>query len=264
MVLAHHKDSGLRLRIQTVDAQEHIIPFVEEWLLIGPSTTVLEVGCGEGGVLLAFLERGAQGVGVEISESRYRLAQTYLHSFLAQNQALLLREDIYQVSPDQLPYRFDLIILKDVIEHIPQPERLLNHLRRFLKERGYIFIGFPPWQMPFGGHQQVCRSKLLSIFPYLHLLPRSIYKWILRMAGEEPSLIAELLSLRETGLSIEKLEKVAHQTGYRTVKKQFYLITPIYKYKFGLRPISQIPLISKIPYLRNFLTTGCYYLLTPT
>lgn len=144
MVLAHHKDSELRLRIQTVDAQEHIIPFVEEWLLIGPSTTVLEVGCGEGGVLLAFLERGAQGVGVEISESRYRLAQTYLHSFLAQSQALLLREDIYQVSPDQLPYRFDLIILKDVIEHIPQPERLLNHLRRFLKERGYIFIGFPP------------------------------------------------------------------------------------------------------------------------
>ena len=84
------------------------------------------------------------------------------------------------------------------------------------------------------------------------------------MAGEEPSLIAELLSQRETGLSIEKLEKVAHQAGYRTVKKQFYLITPIYKYKFGLRPIPQIPLISKIPYLRNFLTTGCYYLLTPT
>jgi cyclopropane fatty-acyl-phospholipid synthase-like methyltransferase len=58
MVLAHHKDADLRLRIQTLDAQEHIIPFVEEWLPIGPSTTVLEVGCGEGGVLLAFLERG--------------------------------------------------------------------------------------------------------------------------------------------------------------------------------------------------------------
>jgi cyclopropane fatty-acyl-phospholipid synthase-like methyltransferase len=54
MVLAHHKDADLRLRIQTLDAQEHIIPFVEEWLPIGPSTTVLEVGCGEGGCSFSF------------------------------------------------------------------------------------------------------------------------------------------------------------------------------------------------------------------
>jgi cyclopropane fatty-acyl-phospholipid synthase-like methyltransferase len=175
MVLAHHKDADLRLRIQTLDAQQHIIPFVEEWLPIGPSTTVLEVGCGEGGVLLAFLERGAQGVGVEISEGRYRLAQTYLHPFLAQNQALLLREDIYQVSPDQLPYRFDLIILKDVIEHIPQPERLLNHLRRFLKERGlYIYristLANAIWGSSAGMSLQASEFfSLSSPFASLHL-----------------------------------------------------------------------------------------------
>jgi hypothetical protein len=54
MVLAHHKDADLRLRIQTLDAQEDIIPFVEEWLPIGPSTTVLELDCEEGGCSFSF------------------------------------------------------------------------------------------------------------------------------------------------------------------------------------------------------------------
>ncbi len=239
MVLAHHKDADLRLRIQTLDAQEHIIPFVEEWLPIGPSTTVLEVGCREGGVLLAFLERGAQGVGVEISESRYRLERrpTYIHS-LPKIRLSFSGKISNQVSPDQLPYRFDLNRTHSSGRAPPKPST------PFLEGGGLYIYSISILANAIWGASAGMPLQASEFFPYLHLLPRSIYKWILRMAGEDPSLIAELLSLRETGLSIEKLEKVAHQTGYRIVKKQFYLITPIYKYKFGLRPISQIPLIS--------------------
>ncbi len=83
---------------------------------------------------------------------------------------------------------FDLIILKDVIEHIHDQDAILSRLRNFLKPGGHIFFGFPPWQMPFGGHQQVLAHRLLSRTPYFHLLPVPLYRGILKAFGETPSL----------------------------------------------------------------------------
>ena len=54
--------------------------------------------------------------------------------------------------------QFDVIILKDVIEHVPEQEKFVPYLKNFLKPGGQIFFGFPPWYMPFGGHQQVCKN----------------------------------------------------------------------------------------------------------
>jgi 2-polyprenyl-3-methyl-5-hydroxy-6-metoxy-1,4-benzoquinol methylase len=42
---------------------------------------------------------------------------------LAAGQISFLARNIYDIDPDQdLPFKFDLIILKDVIEHIPDQE----------------------------------------------------------------------------------------------------------------------------------------------
>ena len=55
--------------------------------------------------------------------------------------------------------QFDLILLKDVIEHIPDQERVIPYLKEFLKPGGRVFFGFPPWYMPHGGHQQRRRVR---------------------------------------------------------------------------------------------------------
>jgi hypothetical protein len=50
---------------------------------------------------------------------------------------------------------------------------------------------------------------------------------------------------------------------YQTLEKTHYLINPIYEWKFGWKPKVQNSLVTKIPYLRNYITTCVYYLITP-
>ncbi|MGI9138355.1 MAG: class I SAM-dependent methyltransferase, partial [Sediminibacterium sp.] len=147
-----------------------------------------------------------------------------------------------------------------VIEHIHDQQKLMGWMQQFLKPGGAIYFGFPPWQMPFGGHQQLCSNPLLSKLPYYHLLPTFLYKYILTVAKQP---VADLLEIKETGISIERFEKFVNKTNYKILHKVHYLINPIYEYKFNLKPKIQFGIIQSIPWLRNYFTTCVYYLITP-
>lgn len=156
---------------------------------------------------------------------------------------------------------FDLIVLKDVIEHVHEQKELLFALKEYLKPNGHVFLGFPPWYMPFGGHQQICKSKVLSRLPWIHLLPKKSYSFLLNKFKEDA---AYLMDIKETGIGINRFEKTYKNAGYSLVEKEHFLITPIYEYKFGLKPRRQFKIIEQIPYLRDFLTTGVYYIIKPS
>ena len=47
---------------------------------------------------------------------------------------------------------FDLIIMSDVLEHIPETEKLLNEMYRVLKPNGIILFDFAPYYHYFGHH----------------------------------------------------------------------------------------------------------------
>jgi hypothetical protein len=130
-------------------------------------------------------------------------------------------------------------------------------MKNFLKQEGVIFFGFPPWYMPFGGHQQICKSKI-SRLPYIHLLPKSIYRWVLINRKEN---VDEMMEIRETGISIERFEKICKNEGYGFLNKQHYLLNPIYEWKFGWKPKKQLGIIKAVPLFRNFLTTCVYYII---
>ena len=115
--------------------------------------------------------------------------------------------------------------------------------------------------MPFGGHQQVCNSKFLSLLPWFHLLPVFLYKAILKLFGEPEGTVKELLEIKETGISIERFEKIVNQTGYSIAHERQYLINPIYAWKFGIKPRLQFRWVNHLPFLRNFITTCSYYLI---
>ena len=181
-----HQDKDRYFRMQYATAKEHIIPFVEA--AIGPieGKRVLEIGCAEAGVLKAFLENGCSCVGVELSPSRVELARQYHKAALEDGKVSFLNENIYNIDVDRdCGGAFDLIILKDVIEHIPEQEKIIVRLKDFLKPGGVIFFGFPPWQMPFGGHQQIAKSMIMSHLPYFHLLPKRIYLKALSMLFDD-------------------------------------------------------------------------------
>ena len=257
-----HKDKERYFNIQFQTADEYIIPFLADKMNFSQKMDVLEIGCAEAGVLKAFTQRGDDCVGIELLESRIELAKSFMEKELSEGKIRFIVKNIYDIDIEKdIGNKFDLIILKDVIEHIPNQENFMSKIGEFLKPEGKIFFGFPPWQMPFGGHQQICRSKFLSYLPYYHLLPMKMYKLILKLFGETDQKIKDLVEIKETGISLERFEKIVKKESFIIVKKYHFLINPIYKYKFGLKPRKQIRLISSVPYLRDFLTTCGYYLI---
>lgn len=254
-----HIDKKRYFQIQEENANEYVIPFIQAATTLSPGSRVLEIGCGEGGVLAAFVKMGCIGVGVELHESRLQLAKELLINEIRYNKISFIANDIYKVSEEELGGKFNVIILKDVIEHIHDQQKLLIRLHEILLPGGVIFFGFPPWQMPFGGHQQMCKSKFLSKLPYYHLLPKPMYAWVLKKFGEP---IEDLLEIKDTGISIERFEQIVKQTNYKVINKTHYLINPIYKYKFGWKARKQVPVLRDIPYIRDFFTTCVYYLIT--
>jgi len=244
---------------QGITTKKYVIPFIEEFKKITHKTKILEVGCGEGGNLAPFIQLNCEVVGVDLNSRQIDNAKLFIQEDFPNANATFVSEDIYKVKPDDFG-RFDVIMLRDVIEHIPNQEVFLKHLKKFLNKDGVVFFGFPPWRMPFGGHQQVCRGKILSKLPYFHLFPSFIYKSILKIFGEKDDVLKSLLEIKSTGISINKFQNIIEKNNYKFLKKEFYLINPNYEIKFGLKPRIQFKIISWIPYFRDFVTT-CYYCL---
>jgi hypothetical protein len=147
-----------------------------------------------------------------------------------------------------------------VIEHIPDQARFMPQLERFLKPGGKVFFAFPPWQMPYGGHQQVLPQKWASKLPYYHLLPGKLYPLMLKLLGVKPNGIKTMEEIRSTGISIERFLKICKACRLSVCGNKFYLFNPIYQYKFGIKPRTQSPIFASIPWLRNYITMGVYYL----
>src|SRR5688572_19931177 len=245
-----HTDKERYFEIQYRVTKEYIIPFIKEHAPGKVWKRVLEIGCAEAGVLKAFLEEGAFCTGIELSADRLISANKYHAQAVDEGKIEFINRNIFDIDPEHdLGGRYDLIILKDVIEHIPGQKEFIHHLPSFLNENGMLFFAFPPWQMPFGGHQQVCRNKLLSRLPYFHLLPGFLYKSILKLAGERQHTIEDLMDTKATGISIERFERALKFNKLNIVGKEHYLINPIYQLKFGVKPRKQNPVISNIPYL---------------
>ena len=262
-----HADRKRYFDIQVLNAEKYVIPFIEEKFLVEAGMRVLEIGCGEGGVLKAFINKGCEGVGVEMDASRIDNAKLFLPEDIAAGRLKFVVKNIYEVDIEKdFNGLFDIIVLKDVIEHIHDQAKLIGWMKNFLKPAtagrpcGIIFYGFPPWYMPFGGHQQICKSKI-SRLPYIHLLPKALYRWILNNRKEN---VEEMMEIRETGISIERFEKISKKEGFRLLYNRHYFINPIYEWKFGWKPKRQSVIIKAIPFVRNFFTTCVYYITQPS
>lgn len=261
MSLIQHANQTVRFQQQVDNARADVIPFIEESYKIDAFCRILDIGCGDGGVLLPFLERGCMATGIELDVYKADYAKGFLKDYIEKGQVEIINQNIYEESAlEEYKGQFDLILLKDVIEHIPDQERFIPYLKKFLKPRGRVFFGFPPWYMPHGGHQQISANKILAALPYVHLLPNFLYVGLMKIFKEDQGVINELLSVKSTGISIERLERIVESSSYTVELKRHFLINPIYRFKFGWKPLVQVKLIQLIPFLRNFLTTCAYYL----
>jgi SAM-dependent methyltransferase len=236
---------------QKAFAQTYLIPYFQKHVSDFQSIKILEIGCAEAGVLAVLAENGMDVCGLELEAGRIKIAK-------AKNpQLTIYNGDITDPAIIKTINRcFDLIILRDVIEHITDRNTALTHMIALLKARGYLFITFPPRFSGFAGHQQNARS-FLRFMPFLHLLPNCLIRFLGYYLKENKDLIEDVITNYRIGLTVHAFEGYCKQYKLKPVVRDLFLIRPVFKLRYNLRPRKMF----HFPFVREMLASGCEYLL---
>jgi 2-polyprenyl-3-methyl-5-hydroxy-6-metoxy-1,4-benzoquinol methylase len=106
-------------------------------------STILELGCGEGYVLSALADAGveAQLTGIELDPRAAGIAQERLGT-----RATIEQQDARKLAADGR--RFDMVLMLEVLEHIPDPAQMLPILDKLTN--GWLLLSVP-WEPVFRG-----------------------------------------------------------------------------------------------------------------
>ncbi len=248
-------------RYQSALAEKYLIPVLRRWGVPLEGKHLLEVGGGDGGCGAAFHRAGCKVTSMDIDERLVRIAEQF-------NQRESLDISVYcgdvcnaegaalQEGP------FDIILLRDVIEHIDKPAAALEILEKQLHENGVIFVVFPPYYSPYGAHQQILpRKKFLFIpynkLPYIQLLPDRLFLPLIK--GETPPNL-EVAHLRSLRLTLRKFEKLTAASGLHVRGRKLFFLRPTFNLRYGT-PVAEASIFGRIPLLNELIVTAAYYML---
>lgn len=240
-------------------ARDVLIPWLDPHVSL-TGLAVADFGCHQGGVLQGLRDVAGvgSGMGFDVDEDSIRRSP-----FESNARFRLVVSDILDVDAAQC--KFDLILLRDVIEHTRDPVAILEKARNCLMHRGRIFVSFPPYYSPFGGHQHEM-SNGIRFVPFIHYLP-DVLLYSLSRFRETPYMSAEstradIKSVRQTRLTLSKAERAFDRAGLHIEMQEFFLLRPEFRIRYGL-PSWCIPLVHRVPIVREIMTFGAYYLLAP-
>ena len=137
---------------QGITTAAYVIPYINDVKPITSTLKILEVGCGEGGNMKPFLDMGCEVYGIDILTHQIAIAEGFYADHLNKKNLHLIASDIYKVDSSNLPL-FDVIMLRDVIEHIPNQIQFLEFIKTFMAPGGIIFLVF---------HLGVCHLEVTS------------------------------------------------------------------------------------------------------
>ncbi len=238
--------------------QTYIVPLLKKLNIFKNGDKVAEIGSAEGGVLHSFLDNGStEALGTDIAKTRLEEGQK-IAKILGYNTQYLYHDIVNQDIMPQWEEKYNLVILRDVIEHLDHPDRAISNIRNIITPGGYLFITFPPYNTPYGGHQHTLKGNLITKLPYIHLLPKSIFFRLIKSG--RPQDIIEVKRLKQLRFDPEKMENIAVKEGYKVEYREFFLIRPVFKMKFGLNPI-KLPFARNLKILRNYFSLEALYIL---
>lgn len=187
-----------------------------------PSDSVLEIGTGAGIITRFLCENVAMVTSIDISAENIRIAKLVCESF---NVDFIVSDMLNEgLSSAMKGLSFDVIVLIDVIEHIPldQHEKLFDRMTGLLRENGRIILTFPST-----GYQDYLRSKkpealqvidenvhLGEMFTYPHLRPVYLRYVDVYMKQQYVHLVME-----KAGESFFCQQKIQIRFGERVINK---------------------------------------------
>ena len=112
---------------------------------------ILEIGSGWGWKIIYIAQKyNAQAIWIDLNQHFLSQATTKSQELWVQNQVEFLEMDALNM--DFWDNSFDIVIMSDVLEHIPQTERLVSEVHRVTKKWWKILFDFAPYYHYYGHH----------------------------------------------------------------------------------------------------------------
>ena len=228
-------------------AKEYYIPLLKTWGYDFSNKKILDIGCGNGGFTAAFGEF-ANITGIDIKTFPWKKIKNVRY----------LSYDIFS-SPKQIETDYDLIIMRDVIEHIHQDNKIdfIKTALEYGKTNSKLLITFPPFYSPFGLHQQVLLKSLFRFFPFLSFIPLNMLTYILNKINESKKSIGDIQEMYDCKMTISNFENIINTLNLQISNTKFFISRPSHeiRYKVKTREINHIP----IKLLKEFYILGTVY-----
>ncbi|MFW0788801.1 class I SAM-dependent methyltransferase [Gordonia sp. CPCC 205333] len=146
---------------------------------VGPGTTAIDIGAGQGRHSFEMFRRGADVVAFDMSESDMADVGEMFDAMMAENQVPASAKARAEVGDAlRLPYAddsFDVVLMSEILEHIPSDEAAISEMVRVLKPGGIAAVTVPRywpekvcWALSDayheveGGHVRIYKASELS------------------------------------------------------------------------------------------------------
>lgn len=165
---------------------------------------VLDVGCGGGILAEAMAQRGASVTGIDIASKPLAVARLHL---LESGLTVEYRESTVEQFADSQEQLFDVITCMEMLEHVPDPDSVIQAIARLLKPGGSVFLStinrnFLAFGLAIVGAEYLAR-----------LLPRGTHRYDRFIRPSELS-----ASLRSAGLQAQDIRGLHYDPFGGSVK----------------------------------------------
>ena len=202
--------------------------------------SVLDFGCGTGLHAIAMAMAGASHVtGLDINERWLESARTSARTFAV--------EDRVDFKPTVGDEKFDVVLSFNSMEHFSEPAVVLKKMRDVVRSNGRVVIAFaPPWLSAYGAHMHH-----FTRVPWVHLLfsERTVMTVRNRYSTDQPARYEDV----EGGLNrmtVRRFEQLVPNAGFQPVWTR-------------LTPMKGLPVVTRVPFVREFFTTRVAAVLKP-
>ena len=163
---------------------------------------ILDVGCGTGGIAIAFALTGAKVVASDPSKVDVSVGSVRASEEKVEVEWLVSKGE----DTPFMDSSFDVIVCNDVIEHVESPKALAKELYRLLKNKGILHLTTPnkysPYNILWDDHTGL---------PFITLMPRSLQDYYLKLSGLSDKGLP--YALRPLGYS--RLRKMLTDAGFK-------------------------------------------------